>query len=181
MKTSAHLRTKMFVPIVMNLTESDTKRIGKDAFISFRKTLKKLLQNEYYDIFGEVCDEKFSKNIMMSIKNHTVFDGNIAKHDRRLNHISCGSLIAETVFAMFQILCSLQTEYHMKSHIKAIAGIVNDVGRGRSAMERIVIVMNTIYDLTSNHEIFDIVQESVTEIENYLDRTFGCEIECSSD
>ena len=79
---------------------------------------------------------------------------------------------------MFQILCSLQTEYHVKSHIKAIAGVVNDVGRGRSAMERIVIVMNTIYDLSSNHEIFDIVQESVTEIENYLDKTFGCEIEC---
>ena len=171
----------MFVPIVMNLTESDANRIGKDTFISFRKTLKNLLQNEYYDIFGEVCDEKLSKNIMMSIKDHTVFNGNIAKHDRTLDSASCGSLIAETVFAMFQLLCSLQTEFHVKSHIKFLAGIVNNAGRGKNAMERIVFAMNTIYDLSSNHEVFDIFQESVGGIENYLNRTFGCEIECSSD
>jgi len=48
-------------------------------------------------------------------------------------------------------------------------------------MERIVFAMNTIYDLSSNHEVFDIFQESVGGIENYLNRTFGCEIECEYD
>jgi hypothetical protein len=171
----------MFVPVVMNLTESDVKRIEKDLFISFRKNLKKLLRDEYRDIFGEVCDEPLSKNIMLSLKDRTIFNGDIVKHDRNLNHMTCGILMAHTVFTMFQMLCSLQAEHHVKSHMAKLAGIVNDVGRGFSAVERIVHVMNTIYDLSSNHDFFDIVQDSVTDIEKYLDRTFGCEIECTSD
>ena len=167
----------MFVPIVMNTNQSDIKMIETEVFISFRKNLKKLLRNEYYDIFGEVCDKRLSKNIMLSIKDNTFFNGDVVKHNRSLNPVSCGNLIANTVFTMFQILCSLQTEYHVKSHINMIAGIVNDLGRGHSAVERIIHTMNTIYEVSSKHEIFDIVQDSITEIENYLDKTFGCEIE----
>lgn len=171
----------MFVPVVMNLTESDAKRLEKDLFISFRKNLKQLLRDEYYDILGEVCYEPLSKNIMLSLKDRTIFNGDVVKHSHNLNPATCGILLANTVFTMFQMLCSLQAEYRVKSHITKIAGIVNDLGRGSSAVERIVYVMNTIYDLSSNHEFFDIVQDSVTEIEKYLDKTFGCEIECTSD
>ena len=115
---------------------------------------------------------------MLSLKDRTIFNGDIVKHSHNLNPTTCGILLANTVFTMFQMLCSLQAEYRVKSHITKIAGIVNDLGRGYSALGRIVYVMNTIYDLSSNHEFFDIVQDSVTEIEKYLDKTFGCEIEC---
>ena len=168
----------MFVPIIMNISESDVRSTEKELFISFRKNLKQLLRDEYYDIFGEVCDENMSKNIMLSIKDRTIFNGDVVKHSRDLNPTTCGILLANTVFTMFQMLCSLQAEYHVKSHITKLAGIVNDLGKGFSAVQRIVHVMNTIYDVSSNHEFFDIVQESVTEIEKYLDTTFGCEIEC---
>ena len=167
----------MFVPVILNINPYDTKIIEKDLFISFRKNLKQLLRDEYYDIFGEVCDENISKNIMLSLKNRTIFNGDIVKHSHNLNPTSCGILLANTVFTMFQMLCSLQSEYHVKSHITKLAGVVNDLGRGFSAVQRIVHAMNIIYDVSSNHEFFDIVQESVTEIEKYLDKTFGCEIE----
>ena len=168
----------MFTPIVMNLTESDAKRLEKDLFISFRKNLKQLLRDEYRDIFGEVCYEPLSKNIMLSLKDRTIFNGDVVKHSHNLNPTTCGILLANTVFTMFQMLCSLQAEYRVKSHITKLAGIVNDLGKGFSAVQRIVHVMNIIYDVSSNHEFFDIVQESITEIEKYLDTTFGCEIEC---
>jgi hypothetical protein len=169
----------MFAPIIMNISESDIRSAEKVLFISFRTNLKKLLRAEYCDVFGEVCYEPLSKNIMMSLKDHTIFNGDVVKHSHNLNPTTCGILLANTVFTMFQMLCSLQAEYHVQSHITKLAGIVNDLGRGSSAVERIVYVMNTIYDLSSNHEFFDIVQDSVTEIETYLDRTFGCEIETS--
>jgi len=167
----------MFAPIILNISEEDAKTISQQVFVAFRKTLKNLLKNEFYDIFGEVCDERFSKNIFMSIKEHTKFDGIVVKHAQIRDPTACGSHLAQVVFVMFQMLCSLQGEYNVKKHIKVLAGIVNSAGRNLSAMERIVFAMNMIYDLSSNHEIFDIVQDSVTDIEKYLNDNFECEIE----
>ena len=161
----------------MNISESDIRMVEKDLFISFRTTLKALLQNEYYDIFSDVCDEPLSRNIMLSIKNYTVFNGEVVKHSRSLNPTKCGILIANTVFTMFQILCSLQTEYNVKSHIRKLAGVISDAGRGISAMERVVFAVNVIYYVSSKHYIFDLVQDSINEIENYLNIAFGCDIE----
>ena len=167
----------MFAPIVMNLSQSDTKNIEKELFITFRKHLKKLLLDEYYDVFGEVCDEHLSKNIMMSLKDRTIFNGEVAKHSHNLNPTICGILIANTAFTMFQILCTLQSEYNVKNHMKKLAGVVNDAGRGLNAMERVVHAMNIIYDVASNHEIFDIVEDDIAKIDTYMEKTFACEIE----
>ena len=167
----------MFVPIVMNLNESDSKSIEKELFIAFRKTLKKLLQNEYRDIFGEACDEPLSRNIMLSLKDFAHFNGEMTKQDRISNPTTCGIMIANTAFTMFQILCTLQHEYCVKKHMKRLEGIVSDAGRGRSAMERVVYAMNIIYNIASNHDIFDIVQDDITKIDSYMEKTFGCEIE----
>ena len=167
----------MFVPIVMNLTQYDIESTEKELFISFRKHLKKLLCGEYYDVFGKVCDEPLSRKIMMSLKNHINFKGEVIKHDRILNPTTCGIMIAETAFTMFQMLCSLQHEFHVKKHMKRLAGVVNDAGRGLNAMERVVYAMNTIYDVASNHEFFDIVQDDITKIDKYMEKTFACEIE----
>ena len=176
-KSSAHNSIKMFVPIMMNLNESDSKSIEKELFVAFRKTLKKLLRNEYYDIFEEVCDEPLSRNIMSSLKDFTLFNGEVFKQDRISNPVECGIMIANIAFTMFQILCTLQHEYHVKKHMKRLGGIVSDAGRGRSAIERVVFAINTIYDISSNHEIFDIIQDDITKIDSYMSRTFACEIE----
>ena len=170
-------QSQMFAPIVMNLNESDSMSIEKELFIAFRKTLKKLLQNEYHDIFGEVCDEPLSRNIMLSLKDFAHFNGEVFKQDRISNPTACGILIANTAFTMFQILCTLQHEYRVKKHMKRLEGIVSDAGRGRSAMERVVFAINTIYDIASKHDIFDIVQDDITKIDTFMERTFGCEIE----
>jgi len=167
----------MFVPIVMNLNESDSKSIEKELFIAFRKTLKKLLQNEYRDIFGEASDEPLSRNIMLSLKDFAHFNGEVTKQDRISNPTACGIMIANTAFTMFQILCTLQHECRVKKNMKRLEGIVSDAGRGRSAMERVVYAINTIYDIASKHEIFDIVQDDITKIDTYMETTFGCEIE----
>jgi hypothetical protein len=167
----------MFVPIVMNLNESDSKSIEKELFIAFRKTLKKLLQNEYHDIFGEASDEPLSRNIMSSLKDFTRFNGEVFKQDSISNPNACGIMIANTAFTMFQILCSLQAEYRVKKHMKRLTGIISDPGRGRSAMERVVFAINTIYDISSKHEIFDIFQDDITIIDSYMEKTFGREID----
>jgi len=170
-------QSQMFVPIVMNLSDSDSKSIEKELFIAFRKTLKKLLQNEYHDIFGEVCDEPLSRNIMLSLKDFAHFNGEVFKQDSISNPNACGIMIANTAFTMFQILCTLQHEYRVKKHMKRLEGIVSDAGRGRSAMERVVFAINTIYDISSKHEIFDIVQDDIAKIDTFMERTFACEID----
>jgi hypothetical protein len=61
--------------------------------------------------------------------------------------------------------------------MKRLTGIISDPGRGQSAMERVVFAINTIYDISSKHEIFDIVQDDITKIDTFMERTFGCEID----
>ena len=167
----------MFTPIVMNLTQSDIKSIEKELFITFRKHLKKLLRDEYLDIFGEVCDEPLSRNIMLSLKDFAHFNGEMTKQDRISNPTECAVMIAHTAFTMFQILCTLQHEYNVKKHMKRLSGIVSDPGQGISAMERVVFAINTIYDISSKHEIFDIVQDDISKIDAFMERTFACEID----
>ena len=172
-----HNQIKMFVPLVMNLNNADTMSIEKELFITFRKHLKKLLRDEYRDIFGEECDEPLSRNIMLSLKDFAQFNGEVTKQDRISNSTECGIMIANTAFTMFQILCTLQHEYRVKKHMKRLTGIISDPGRGQSAMERVVFAINRIYDISSKHEIFDIVQDDITKIDTFMERTFACEIE----
>lgn len=172
-----HNQIKMFIPLLMNLNNADTMSIEKELFITFRKHLKKLLRDEYRDIFGEECDEPLSRNIMMSLKDFDRFNGEVAKQDRISNPTTCGIIIANTAFTMFQILCTLQHEYRVKNHIKRLAGIISDPGRGHSAMERVIFAINTIYDIASKHESFDIVQDAIIKIDTFMERTFDCEID----
>ena len=172
-----HNQIKMFVPLVMNLSNADTKSIEKELFITFRKHLKKLLRDEYRDIFGEECDEPLSRNIMLSLKDFAHFNGEVTKQDRISNPTACGIMIANTTFTMFQILCTLQHEYRVKKHMKRLTGIISDPGRGQSAMERVIFAINTIYDISSKHEIFDIVQDDIAKIDTFMERTFECEID----
>ena len=166
----------MFILLAMNLDNVDTMSIEKQLFITFRKHLKKLLRDEYHTIFGEVCDEPLSRNIMLSLKDFAHFDGEMAKQHRITNPTECADMIANTAFTMFQILCTLQHEYRVKKHMKRLTGIISDPGRGYTAMERIVFALNTMYDIASKHEIFDIVQEDIARIDTFMERTFGCEI-----
>lgn len=171
------LQTKMFTPIVMNLTKYDIKSIEKELFITFRKHFKKLLRDEYHDIFGEVCDEPLSRNIMLSLKDFARFNGEVTKQDRISTTAECGIMIANTAFTMFQILCTLQHEYRVKKHMQRLTDIISGPGRGQTAMERVVFAINTIYDISSKHEIFDIVQGDIAKIDTYMERTFECEID----
>jgi len=172
-----HNQIKMFVPLVMNLSNADTMSIEKELFITFRKHLKKLLRDEYRDILGEECDEPLSRNIMLSLKDFARFNGEVTKQDRISNPTECAFMIAHTAFTMFQILCTLQHDYRVKNHMKRMTGIISDPGRGQSAMERTVFAINTIYEISSNHEIFDIVQENISKIDAFMERTFACEID----
>lgn len=167
----------MFIPLVMNLNNADTKSIEKELFITFRKHLKKLLRDEYRDIFEEECDEPLSRNIMLSLKDFARFNGEVTKQDRISNPTACGIMIANTAFSMFQILCTLQHGYRVKKHMIRLTGIISDPGRGHSAMERVIFAINTIYDISSKHEIFDIVQNDIAKIDTFLEKTFGCEID----
>ena len=167
----------MFAPIVMNINDADIRSIEKELFITFRKSLKTMLREEYYNVFGEVCHEPLSRKIMMSLKNNTNFNGEMTKQNRITNPTECAVMIANTVFAMFQILCSMQYEFDVKKHMKRLSGIVSNPGKGISAMERVVFAINTIYDISSNHEIFNIVQEDISKIDAFMERTFACEID----
>ena len=167
----------MFAPIVMNINDADIKSIEKELFIAFRKSLKTMLREEYYNVFGEVCDEPLSRNIMLSLKDFAHFNGEMTKQDRISNPTACGIMIANTVFTMFQILCTLQHEYNVKKHMKRMTSIISEPGRRVSAMERVVFAINTIYDISSKHEIFDIVQDDISKIDAFMERTFACEID----
>ena len=132
------------VRIVMPLSDYDARNFKKETFIVFRKTLKKLAAEEYNAIYETTCDKKITKKILKSIKRNTRFTGEIPKYNRVMNNDTFAVLLAETVFTMFRILCTMSSEFHVGRHMNEICGIVNDVKRETSAVGRIVHAMNVI-------------------------------------
>jgi hypothetical protein len=158
----------------MDISEYDTARFEKETFIRFRKSLKKLGVDEYYRCFGTACADTKIKKVLMSIKERTFFDGHIVQYKCIVDKESFAHVLANTVFTMFRILCSISTEFDVSSDMRTLAGVVNDVQRGTSALERLVHVMNVICTIAAHNEIFSIV-ENITHLERYMDTKFDVE------
>lgn len=177
--------TNKMIRIVMPLSEYDARNFKKETFIVFRKTLKKLAVEEYNAIYETTCDKKITKKILKSIKRNTRFTGEIPKHNRVMNNDAFARLLAETVFTIFRILCSMSSEFHVRRHMNEICGIVNDVERETSAVGRIVHAINVIESISGDHGVFSMLHGSITQLQNYIENTFGChreeysESECS--
>jgi len=177
--------TNEMTRIVMPLTEYDTRNFKKETFIIFRKTLKKLAIEEYETIHETTCNKKITKKILKSIKRNTRFTGEIPKYNRVMNNDTFAVLLAETVFTMFRILCSMASEFHVRRHMAEICGVVNDVERETSAVGRIVHAINVIESISGDHGVFSMLHGSITQLQMYIENTFGChreeysESECS--
>lgn len=160
---------------MLNVTENDSRISAKETFIIFRKTLKQMARDEYAKLYGEQCEQNNTKKILKIIKKNVLFDGNISKQHKISNNAEFAKLLAETSFIIFSILCSMQSEFRVWKHIRNITGVISDVSPGTSAVGRIVHVINIIGNITSNHEIFEIITPAVTMLGNFIEKTFHCE------
>lgn len=142
-------------------------------FISFRKSLKKLGTNEYRRINTSPPAACTTKRILMSIRKQVTFDGCIQKYNKTLDNDTFPKLLAETVFTMFKLLCSMNVEYDTKHRINDVSGVVNDVSRGTSAIWRIHSVVNTLVMIWKEHSVFQLLDESIYAIVKYTEKTFS--------
>lgn len=158
--------------ITMIVSEHDTKNAEKNIFISFRKSLKKLGTDEYWRINTNPSSTRITKNILMSVRKQVTFDGCIQKYNKNLDNNTFPRLLAETVFTMFKILCSMSVEYDTRRHISEVAGVVNDVPRGTPAIWRIHSVINTLVMIWKEHSVFQLLDDSIYAIVGYSKKTF---------
>jgi len=174
--THSHSFTATFIMysrVIMNNTEQDIRKFEKETFIRFRKSLKKLGVDEFYKCFGTACADNKIKKVLMSIRKRAFFDGHIIQYKCIMNKEAFAQLLADTVFTMFRILCSMSTEFDVRSAMRSIAGVVNDVPRGTNAMERIIHVMNVIHSVAEDNEIFIMIQGAITQLGVYASKQFG--------
>jgi len=67
----------------------------------------------------------------------------------------------------------MSTEFDVRSAMRSIAGVVNDVPRGTNALERIIHVMNVIHSVAEDNEIFIMIQGAITQLGVYASKQFG--------
>ena len=163
----------MYSRVIMNITEQDARKFEKETIIRFKKSLKKLGVDEYYRCFGTACTDKKIKNVLMSMRKRVLFDGHIVQYKCITNKEAFAEILADTVFTMFKILCSISTEFDVRSAMRSIAGVVNDVPRGTNALERIIHAMNVIHAVAEDNEIFSMIQGSITQLGVYAVKQFG--------
>lgn len=156
----------------MTVSDHDTNNAEKNIFISFRKSLKKLGIDEYRRINTNSSPHITTKRILMSIRKQVTFDGCIQKHDRILNTHTFPKLLAETVFTMFKILCSMNVEYDTSRRIHEVAGVVNDVSRGTPAIWRLHSAVNTLVMIWREHAVFQLLDDSIYAILEFSKKTF---------
>lgn len=155
----------------MTVSDHDTNNAEKNIFISFRKSLKKLGTDEYRIINTSSSPHITTKNILMSIRKQARFDGCIAKYDRILDTHTFPKLLAETLFTMFKILCSMNVEYDTSRRIYEIAGVVNDVSRGTPAICRLHSAVNTLVMIWREHAVFQLLNVSIYSILEFSRKT----------
>jgi hypothetical protein len=161
----------MFVPIVMDIGNGlDTDSV---TFITFRRTLKKMLINKFQSVYGSKPDNLNTKQLMKILRKKTHFEGEIVKTGRqKLDATSCGILMAEIVYTLYSVLCTLDYEFNAGDKIRKISGIVQDSPRGKGPMEKIIYALDMVDGITEAHEYFDILSTKVAieTVDNYFEK-----------
>ena len=109
----------------------------------------------------------------MSIRKKACFVGHIVQHKCIMNKEEFAQVLADTVFTTFKILCSMSTEFDVRSAMRSITGVVNDVPRSTNALERIIHAMNVIHAVAEDNEIFSMIQGAITQLGVYANKQFG--------
>lgn len=145
------------------------------TFVTFRRTLKSILRNKYESVFHEKPDDSLTaKKLMRILQKHVSFNGEVLKTaGRHMNAVSCGTYMAEITYIIFTMLGALNYEFDMSSQLRKISGIINDSPRMGDAMKKIIFALDTIDELASCHECFEVldIPTCIDTIDYFLEKT----------
>ena len=162
----------MFAPTIMDIGSGlDTDSV---TFVTFRRTLKKMLINKFQSVYGSKPDNLNTKQLMKILRKKTHFEGEIVKFGRqKLDATSCGILMAEIVYTLYSVLCTLDYEFNAGKKIRKISGIVQDSPQNKGPMEKIVYALDMIDDISGSHECFEILstKSAINSVDNYFEKT----------
>ncbi|AGE56174.1 hypothetical protein PBCVNEJV1_076L [Paramecium bursaria Chlorella virus NE-JV-1] len=159
----------MFIPVCLDITRDEHDFI---LFTTFRKTLKNLLVDKYVNVHGSLPVEKMtSRQLMFELKSTISVYCPVKQTPRRPSDaVSCGKLIAETVFTIYSILCAMDLEFDTGNKIKKISKIIIDSPRGHPIL-KLIYIMDLIEDLSKTHDFFGVfsIGSNIESIDSYLE------------
>jgi len=160
----------------------DTEDDSVDMFVTFRKTLKKLLSNEYTKYFGEQPVHMNTKAMMKALRNHACFDGVSKGTDfdiRSVSHTEIGSIIANMVFSVYTIMCSNYQQFKNVDNyamLKEFAGVIDNAPRSSHAVDRMIRALDYIDVAVEEYPICSIAATNVRKIDAYFERVWEIKI-----
>jgi len=160
----------------------DTEDDSVDMFVTFRKTLKKLLSNEYTKYFGEQPVHMNTKAMMKALRNHACFDGVSKGADfdiRSVSHTEIGSIIANMVFSVYTIICSNYQHFKNAENyamLKEFAGVIDNAPRSSHAVDRMIRALDYIDVAVEEYPICSIAATNVRKIDAYFERVWEIKI-----
>ena len=80
--------------------------------------------------------------------------------------------MAEIVYTLYSVLCTLDYEFNAGKKIQKISGIVQDSPQGKGPMEKIIFALDMVDDISESHECFDILSTKVAieSVDNYFEK-----------
>ena len=163
---------------MLNMVFLNTDNVMEADFVvytTFRQTLKSILRKKYELVFHEKPDDSLSaKKLMRILRKHVSFCGESLKTaGRHMNAVSCGKYMAEVTYSIYTMLVVLNYEFNVSSDLRKIYGIINDSPRTGDAMKKIIFSIDTIDELASCHECFEVldIPSCIDTIDCFLEKT----------
>jgi hypothetical protein len=153
----------------------DTEDDSVDMFVTFRKTLKKLLSNEYTKYFGEQPVHMNTKAMMKALRNHACFDGVSKGVDfdvRSVSHNEIGSMLAHMVFTVYTIMCSNYQHFKNVENyamLKVFAGVIDNAPKNCHAVDRMLRALDYIDVVVEEYPICLIATTNIRKIDAYFE------------
>jgi len=160
----------------------DTEDDSVDMFVIFRKTLKKLLSNEYIKYFGEHPFGMNTKSMMKALRNHACFDGVSKGADfdvRSVSHNEIGSMLAHMVFSVYTIMCSNYQHFKTVDNyaiLTEFTGVIDKAPKGSHAVDRMIRALDYIDVAVEQYPICSIATTNIRKIDAYFERVWEIKI-----
>ncbi|ABU43662.1 hypothetical protein AR158_C116L [Paramecium bursaria Chlorella virus AR158] len=174
-------RVKLFV---------DKEETSLEMFTTFRKTLKKLLSNEYIKHFDEEPCGMNTKIMMKTLRNRVCYDGITKNTDfdiRSVSHIEMGSILAHMIFSVYTMICMRyqrvkRDSYRynkygrhsiVRSFLYEFIGVIDDAPIKFHAVDRMTRALDYIDAAEDKFPFCSVVTKDLAKIDAYFNKMWG--------
>ncbi|AGE57192.1 hypothetical protein PBCVNEJV4_99L [Paramecium bursaria Chlorella virus NE-JV-4] len=166
---------------------TDKEEVSVEMFVTFRKTLKKLLSDEYIKYYKEPPVGMTTKKLMKTLRNHVCYDGITKNTDfdiRTVSHIEMGSILAHMVFSVYTMICMRYQRVKHDSYnwnkygrhsaihmfLSEFIGVIDDAPRKLHAVDRMTRALDFIDAAEDRFPFCSVVTKDLTKIDAYFNR-----------